>query len=361
MSTVKVSLKNNPYNIVIGTGNLSEIGPACKSLKLGADAIIITSSVINKLHGKRVIDSLKRNGFAVKVLEVPDGEQSKSVKTAFTLLEKLAHYDVMKKVFIVALGGGVIGDLSGFVAAIYKRGIPYIQIPTTFLAQIDSAIGGKTAVDLPVGKNLVGAFYQPKLVFTDVTVLKTLSVRQIRNGLAEAVKYGVIYDQKLFNYIEKNVKTLVAGDISVLAHVVLSSSQIKTAVVLADEKETKGIRTILNFGHTIGHAIEAAGKYHLYHHGEAIALGMRVAAHISCQLKMFKVNDSLRLNNLLSKIGLPQKIREIKVADILRIMRHDKKFIAGKNRFVLATQIGKVKVVEGISLPVIEKAINAYR
>ena len=360
MNIVKVSLKQNPYDIAIGHNHISQLGKMIKALNIGTDSVVITSPVIKRLQGNKVIKTLKQNGFSVKVLEVPDGEQSKSVAQAFRLLEKLARYDVMKETFIVALGGGVIGDLAGFVAAIYKRGIPYVQVPTTFLAQIDSSIGGKTAVDLSVGKNLVGAFYQPKLVFTDVAILETLSERQIRNGLAEAVKYGVIDDRSLFDYIEENVEKLLMGDRKALSHVILRSSQIKTKVVLADEKETKGIRTILNFGHTVGHAIEAAGEFELYHHGESVALGMRIAAEISLRLKIFSAKEAARLNTLLSKIGLPKKVQKVKLKDILEIMQHDKKFVAGKNRFVLAKGIGKVQVVEDVPLQIIKESIQTW-
>jgi len=347
MKSISVSLKENAYDIVIGHNILSKLGAKLKSLKIGKDAVIITNPVIYKHHGKTLVSGLKKSGFSVKVLAVPAGEQSKSAKRAFRLIEEIARYDRLKRVFIVAFGGGVVGDLAGYVAAAYKRGIPYIQVPTTFLAQIDSAIGGKVAIDLPCGKNLVGAFYQPKIVWSDVAVLATLTKRQIRNGLAEAVKYGVIADRKLFEYIVKHYQRLLNLDPKALAHVVEWSSRIKKNVVVVDEKETIGIRSILNFGHTIGHAIEAAGKYNQYHHGEAVALGMRVAADISCRKKLLKVRDADALNRILSCIGLPEHIQGIKMANILNAMKHDKKFLAGKNRFILAEGIGKVKVFEG--------------
>jgi len=360
MKTVSVSLTTNAYKIIIGNNNLLKLGAFLKSLKIGQDAVIITNPFVRRLYGKPVIEGLKKKGFTVKVLEVPDGEKSKSAKVAFKLMEAVAEYDCLKRVFIIALGGGVIGDLAGYVAAAYKRGIPYIQVPTTLLAQIDSSIGGKVAVDLPVGKNLVGAFYQPKVVWSDTAALFTLDERQIRNGLSEAVKYGVIYDKKLFQYIARNYRDLLEGNSKALLHVVIRCSQIKAEVVVEDEKETKGIRAILNFGHTIGHAIEAAGKYDYYQHGEAIALGMRIAADISHQLGLLGSIEVVQINQVLSDIGLPETIQRIRMTSILSIMKHDKKFITGKNRFVLASQIGKVKVLEDISLPVIKKAIQAY-
>lgn len=360
MKCVPVSLKENAYQIIIGSNSLLKLGAKLKSLKIGRDAIIITNPVIKRLYGKAVAEGLKAKGFTVKVLSVPDGEKSKSAQAAFKLMEAIAKYDCLKQVFVVALGGGVIGDLAGYVAAAYKRGIPYVQVPTTFLAQIDSAIGGKVAVDLPIGKNLVGAFYQPKMVWSDPAVLMTLDERQIRNGLSEALKYGIIYDKKLFHYIAENYQKLVDGNVKALLHVVMRCSQIKAEVVVEDEKETKGVRVILNFGHTVGHAIEAAGKYDCFQHGEAVALGMRIAADISHQLNLLSSIEVAQINQVLSDIGLPEKIGKIKVASILNIMRHDKKFITGKNRFVLAVQIGKVKVMEDIPLDVIKKAIKAY-
>ena len=361
MKIVPVPLKSNKYDIVIGHNTLSQLGRRLKNLKIGQDAVIITNPAIHKLHGKALISSLKKSGFSAKVLEVPAGERSKSAKVAFRLIEEIARYDRMKKIFIIALGGGVVGDLAGYVAAAYKRGIPYVQVPTTILAQVDSAIGGKVAIDLSVGKNLVGAFYQPKLVWSDVAVLSTLTRRQVRNGLAEVVKYGVIADKSLFQSVFHNCKKLLNKDDKAFAYVVECSSRIKRNVVLVDEKETKGIRAILNFGHTVGHAIEAAGRFNRYHHGEAIALGMRVAANISFQKKLCTASEVAKLNGLLSCIGLPERIQKIKAEDILRHMQHDKKFLSGKNRFVLMVQIGKVKILEGIPTTVITKAIQAYQ
>lgn len=360
MKTINVSLKNNPYKILLGYKILSDIGRHLNSLKIGKDAILITSPAIKRLHGKALTQSLKKYGFTVKEFVVPDGEQSKSAKVAIDLIEKIARYDVFKKMFVVAFGGGVIGDLAGFVAASYKRGVPYVQVPTTFLAQIDSSIGGKVAVDLSVGKNLMGAFYQPRMVFSDVFVLKTLDKRQIQNGFAEAIKYGIIDDIKLFNYIEKNYVKVFKGEKSALTHLVSRCSQIKTNVVLEDEKETKGIRTILNFGHTIGHAIEAAGGFKQFDHGQAISIGMRMAADISLRLNMADQETVNRINRLLSLVGLPEKVKKQRLGQIIKLMSHDKKFISGKNRFVLVSKIGKVKVVEDISKNVIQAAIRSY-
>ena len=358
MKTINVSLKQNPYKIIIGQNCLAQLGEKLWSLKIGRDAIIITSAPIKNLYESKLTASLKKSGFSAKTFIVPDGEKAKSSAAAIRLMEQIAKYDVYKKPFIVALGGGVIGDLAGFVAAVYKRGIPYVQVPTTLLAQIDSAIGGKVAIDLPVGKNYVGSFYQPKLVLSDVKLLSTLSDRQIRNGLAEAVKYGIIKDKNLFRYLELNQKKILNRHLPSLQVIVEACSRIKTNVVKTDEKETKGIRTILNFGHTIGHAIEAAGGYSVYQHGEAVALGMKVAANISLLLEMTNREDVHRINRLISGFGLPKTIKKIRLKNILSLMKHDKKFISGKNRFVLMQTIGRVKVIEGVSPVVIERAVK---
>jgi len=360
MKKIKVNLKQNSYDIIVGTNILSQLGSTVKKLNIGKDALVITNPIVRKLYGTVMAKSLKKSGVSVKFFEVPDGEKSKSVKVAFDLIERVAHYDVLKRPFIVALGGGVIGDLAGYVAAAYKRGIPYVHVPTTFLAQVDSSIGGKVGIDLKVGKNLVGAFYQPKVVFSDVTVLRTLPKRQLRNGLAEAIKYGVIYDGKLFEYLEKNFAKVLASDIKVLKSIVVRSSEIKADVVMRDEKETKNIRTILNFGHTIGHAIEAAGGFKVYQHGEAIALGMRIAADMSVNLKMFSAQSALRLNDLISHGGLPERIKKVKLSDIMRLMKHDKKFTTGKNKFVLVKRLGQVSVIEGVREDLIKKSIKKF-
>ena len=359
ITRVPVRLKTNGYDIIIGYGILKSFPRHIRGLDLGKDAVIISHQLVERLHGVTLAASLRKAGYTVKVLNVPEGEASKSAACALRLIERIAAYDVDKKIFIIALGGGVVGDLAGLVAAIYKRGVPYVQVPTTLLAQVDSAIGGKTAIDLQYGKNLVGAFYQPKVVLSDTRVLATLSKRQIRNGLAEAVKYGVIADAKLFAYIEKNYRKLLKGDAAVLTRVVQRSSRIKADVVACDEKETKGLRTILNFGHTVGHAVETAGHFDRYHHGESVALGMRAAAEISCAANGLKRRDAERLNALLTAIGLPEEIEKVKLSDILKRMRHDKKFVSGKNRFVLARSIGRVRVVANVPMDIIRRAIRS--
>jgi len=358
MFTVKVELKENPYNIVIGKDILKDLGSYVKDLHIGTDAVVITNPIIRKHHGRILARGLRAAGFSVKFIELPSGERSKSAHIAFQVIKTIADYAIKKKVFIVAFGGGVIGDLAGFVAAIYKRGIPYIQVPTTLLAQVDSAIGGKVAVDLPAGKNLIGAFYQPRLVWSDVSVLHTLTRRQIKNGLSETIKYGIIADRYLFDHIEMKAKQLLALESQVLIDVILSCSRIKARVVASDEKETRGIRTILNFGHTLGHAVEAADQYRHYHHGEAVALGMRMAVFISFRMGLIAADAVGRIDKVISDLGLPTHIKDVTTRDILKHMQYDKKFHAKKNRFVLATAIGSVKVLEGIDRRIIRSALK---
>jgi len=361
ITKIAVTLKDNPYTIAIGHDILQDFPAQIRSLGLGQDALIISHPVIERLHGNKLSAALKKAGYSVKVFNVPEGEKSKSAACALNLLKQISVYDVNKKIFIIALGGGVVGDLAGFVAAIYKRGVPYIQVPTTLLAQIDSSIGGKTAIDLPTGKNLVGAFYQPRLVFADTKTLKTLDQRQIRNGLAEAIKYGIIGDVKLFNYIEANFKRFLNGEVEVLNYIVRRCAAIKAHVVAEDEKETKNIRTLLNFGHTAGHAVEAASRYDQYHHGESVGLGMRVAARISVGMGFLSSQQELRINQLISSVGLPEKIVGVKLSKIMDLMRHDKKFIACHNRFVLVPKIGQVKVVDDIPEKIIIQAIQDFQ
>ncbi len=358
MTTIRLKLKNNGYPIIIGHDIFKDIPRCLERLSLGKDAIIISHPIIERLHGVKLFAILTKAGYSIKVFKVPEGEQSKSALYALRLIESIAAYDINRRIFIIALGGGVVGDLAGFVAAIYKRGVPYIQVPTTLLAQIDSSIGGKTAIDLKYGKNLVGAFCQPKAVFADTKVLSTLSSRQIRNGLAEAIKYGVIKDLVLFRFLENNYEYIFKHNHQAMTFVVKRCAKIKADVVTVDERETKGIRTILNFGHTLGHAIEAASGFR-YHHGEAVALGMRVAGRISVLKGLLSLKEEKRLNDLITNIGLPQKIGNIKISKIIELMCHDKKFVASRNRFVLASRIGQVKVIENISIGIIVQAIES--
>ncbi|PIP19829.1 MAG: 3-dehydroquinate synthase [Candidatus Omnitrophica bacterium CG08_land_8_20_14_0_20_41_16] len=364
MYTLKLNLKARSYNIIIGSGIISALGKYLSRLNFAKDAYIITNRLIKRHYGRALTDSLANYGFNYKFKIIPDTEKSKDIKIAALVINDLAKFALKKRPFIIALGGGVVGDLSGFVASIYKRGIPYIQVPTTLLAQVDSSIGGKTAIDLSEGKNLVGAFYQPGLVLSDIALLKTLNRRQLSNGLAEAIKYGVIKDRGLFVYLEKKYKNIIKREEGALEYIVTACAKIKAGIVSLDEREEKGLRTALNFGHTIGHAIEAASGFNKYNHGEAVALGMLVASEISVKLNL--IQDSLlkRIESLIGNAGLPVRILErprkyrIFVEGILSKYYQDKKFIGSKNRFVLLSGLGRTKIVKAIPLRIIRWAIE---
>jgi 3-dehydroquinate synthase len=358
MRTIRVNLKKRSYSIVIGANTINLLGKYIARLKIGSDAYIITNSRVKNAYGAILTRALRASGITVKFRTVPDSEESKSVDTAFSVLDDLARQDIKKRVFIVAFGGGVIGDLSGFVASIYKRGTPYVQVPTTLLAQVDSSIGGKTAVDLTQGKNLVGAFYQPRLVLSDIAFLETLGPRQIRSGISEVIKYGIIKDARLFSFLENNVKAVMSLKRSAIEFVVYRSSVIKSKIVSEDEREEKQIRTILNFGHTIGHALEAAGRFKKYNHGEAVALGMLVACDISRNLGMLDIKVMQRIELLLEAFGLPTKIGRIPIGKIINAHYHDKKFIGSRNKFVLIEGIGKTKIIENVPLEIIKDSLE---
>lgn len=361
MKKIRVRLGKRSYDILIGRGLIDNCGRIFKKLNLGSDAVIITNRRVAALYGRTVGRSLKRNGLTAHFEFVPDSERSKSLSVASALLNRLSRYDRNKRVFVIALGGGVVGDLAGFVASIYKRGIPYAQIPTTLLAQVDSSIGGKTAVDLDVAKNMVGSFYQPRVVISDVSAIQTLSPRQIRNGLAEIIKYGVIKDAALFKYLESNYKKIMNLDKGALEHIVSKSGKIKADIVARDEFDRKRVRVVLNYGHTIGHAIEAAAGYSgRYSHGEAIALGMLVAGRIASDLGLIKRSEADRVERLIKKVGLDAYIKGLTIPGIYEAHLHDKKFTNCKNRFILIDRIGRSKVVDNVADPVIRKALKSY-
>lgn len=355
MKEIKVSLSSRQnYSIIIGNNLLKNIPVYLSSLKLPKEIFIVTNTLIKNKYGKELGRSLRKGGFSFRFYTVIDSEKAKSISSAVRLVETLADYARHKKITVVAFGGGVVGDLASFIASIYKRGVPVVHIPTTLLAQIDSSIGGKTAIDLTIAKNLVGTFYQPRLVVCDLRLLASLDKRQIKSGLAEAIKYAIIKNRKLFSFLEQKFHSIFSRDIPTLEHLVYECAKIKAGIVGLDEKEEKGIRTILNFGHTIGHAIEAAGGYTKYSHGEAIALGMIAASRISRGLGLLSEEALQRILNLITNIGLPQEISDIREKDVLKAYKLDKKFIGRTNRLVLLKDIGKTCVCQNIS----EKAIN---
>ena len=358
MKTIKVKLKKNPYNVYIGYDVIGKLPSAIKNLKLGNLGIVITSPRVKHLYKDLIKKTFKSQGY--KVITAADGEKTKSKKWLFKIIDEILKADLLKKkVFIVCLGGGTIGDLGGFIASLYKRGVPYVQVPTTLLAQIDASIGGKTAIDLKQAKNILGTIYQPKAVFIDPRFLKTLPRKNMKEGLAETIKYGVIRDKNFFGFLKKNHKKIYSLDPSCILKLISRCAEIKVNVVEEDEKETKGIRTILNFGHTLAHALEASSKYSKLSHGEAVSLGMLYAAQLSLLLERCKKSTLDEVRDILNLFKLPSKI-STDYQSIYKSFIYDKKFISGKIRMVLVQTIGKVEVREGISLKDIQQSLKLF-
>lgn len=343
MRNVNVPLGDRSYRIRIGSGWLQHLGRECARLKLGARCAIITDTNVGKRFAKPAYNSLVRAGFDPSLIIVPAGETAKSLRSVHTCYDRLASHQLERKSFIVALGGGVVGDLAGFVAATYLRGLSFVQVPTTLLAQVDSSVGGKVGVNLSAGKNLVGAFYQPKLVLCDLETLRALPEREYRAGLAEVIKYGIIYDAHLFARLERDLPKLLRRDRDTLSSVIARCCEIKAEVVSQDETES-GLRAILNFGHTIGHALEAISSYDRFLHGEAISIGQVAAAHISAQVLSFPADDVARVTELFRRVGLPTtiKLTPYQRVRLFAAMKLDKKVSGGEIKFVLAKRVGKV-------------------
>ncbi len=345
METISLDLEGRKCRIVIGHNILASIGGIVSPEKVRKFAII-TNSTVNSLYGDAISGSLASSGLEHVIFEVADSESSKSLAEAEGLCRKLAAGNFDRDSCIIGLGGGVIGDLAGFVAATYMRGIGLIHIPTTLLAQVDSSIGGKTAVNIPEGKNIIGAFHQPELVVSDIATLDTLPDAEFRSGLAEVLKYGMILDRELFGMMESRADSLLHKDADILEKVVARCGAIKASIVQQDERDS-GKRLILNYGHTLGHALEAASGYQ-WRHGEAVALGMLFAARMSVKSGLLAQDDLQRLHGLMSALCLPTHIeRKIDAQTVMRFMNSDKKSRDGKIRFVLPTGIGSGMVSDG--------------
>jgi 3-dehydroquinate synthase len=358
MRIVQVPLANRSYAIKVGGGLLARLGAECAQLQLGQRCAVITDANVGKKFAKAALKSLSASGFQPVLITVPAGEKSKRIAVVEKCYDQLAAQRLERKSFIVALGGGVVGDLAGFVAATYLRGIPFVQVPTTLLAQVDSSVGGKTGVNLRAGKNLVGAFYQPQLVLCDLDALKTLPKREYVSGLAEVIKYGIIYDAILFAQLERNLPKLLQRDEATLATVIARCCEIKADVVGQDETES-GLRAILNFGHTIGHAIENSFGYGKFLHGEAIAIGQVAAAKLSHKILGLPSGDVERIEKLFVQAGLPVKIKlnPPQRKKLFAAMKLDKKVSAGEIKFVLAEKIGKVVWGQKVATALIEESL----
>ncbi len=345
---VNVQLGERSYPIRIGAGALAELPGLCRERLAGSHVLLVADSTVDALYGDRVAQGLAGAGFAVARATVPPGEATKSIEWFGRLCECAADARLDRTSAIVALGGGVVGDLAGFVAAAYLRGVQLVQAPTTLLAMVDSAVGGKTGVNLPQGKNLVGAFHQPALVAADTDVLQTLPKRELAAGMAEVIKHGIIRDAGLFAFCERSMDALLSGDSAALTHVIARSCEIKAAVVGADERES-GERAILNFGHTLGHAIEQATGYGAYLHGEAVGIGLVFAARLSARVFGLPPADAGRIRAVVARAGLPVSAPDLAWAEVRRAMAVDKKGAAGTPKFVLARRIGEVEY--GVAVP----------
>jgi 3-dehydroquinate synthase len=343
MQTLSVNLGERSYPIHVGDGILSAVGDSLHQAGLGGRVAVITNPTVAQLYLDTIHDSLSRAGFNVMPVLISDGEEHKNLKSLSVIYDRLIAERFDRRSCVLALGGGVIGDLAGFAAASFLRGIAYVQVPTTLLAQVDSSIGGKTGVNHQDGKNLIGAFYQPRLVLIDVAVLQSLPRRELIAGLAEVIKYGIIADPALFQLLEGTIQKLIGLDHALLAQVIATSCAIKAKVVETDEREDD-YRAVLNFGHTIGHALEAATAYRKYLHGEAIGIGMAQAAMISVQQCFCDQRSVERIRKLIKRAGLPLEIpREVSMQNLIQSMEVDKKAAGGKIKFVMCAGIGKTR------------------
>ena len=360
MRKVHVPLDGRSYDILIEKGCLRRLGAECARLGLGSRCAVVTDRHVGPRYAKAATEALKGGGFDPVLVTIPSGETAKSLAVVESCYDALAKHRLERKSFIVALGGGVVGDLAGFVAATYLRGVAFVQAPTTLLAQVDSSVGGKVGVNLKAGKNLVGAFHQPRVVLCDLDMLRTLPAREFRAGLAEVIKYGMIYDATLFARLEKDLPRLLRLDARVLAEVVARCCEIKAEVVGQDETET-GLRAILNFGHTIGHAVENSIGYGKFLHGEAISIGQVAAARLSVALAGLAEKDAERLRALLEQAGLPVQLRlnAAQRARLFAAMRLDKKVSSGEVKFVLAERLGKVTWGNKVPEAALNRALDA--
>ena len=358
MKTLRVELGDNSYPIVVGARILDRVGemltPYIKSNKV----LIVSDTYVQKHYMSVVRQSLEAAGLDIRTIEVPAGEESKSLAQFSRIQDSLVAHQLDRGSTLIALGGGIIGDLGGFAAAVYMRGIPYVQIPTTILSQVDASVGGKTAINHPKGKNLIGAFHQPKLVLIDVQTLKTLPQREIRAGLIEVIKMGVIRDDALFEMVEENLDTILNLDNEVLIDMISRACVDKAEIVAKDEKES-GLRMVLNYGHTFGHAIEALTHYNRYRHGEAVSIGMNCAAQLAMNLGMLSETDFQRQRVLLERAKLPLVFPpDLTPEALCDAMYLDKKTLGGKLRLILPTRIGEVVIRDDVDEQDVIEAIS---
>ena len=342
---VSVNLGPRSYSIVVEPGALATVGDRLKGLGVGRRAALLTDPGILRLHGGAVAGSLENAGFAVTVIEVPEGETAKTLSVAEHCWDRLLAAGLDRSSTVLGLGGGAVGDLAGFVSATYMRGMNFVTLPTTVLAQVDASIGGKTAIDHPKAKNLIGAFHQPRLVVVDPAVARTLPDRDFRSGLAEIVKHGIVLERAYFEEVERDVTRLLARDLDVLDRVIGGSCRLKASVIERDPEEKSDLRYALNYGHTIGHALEAVTGFERWTHGEAVSLGIVAEARLAQRLGLADASTVERQERLLAAVGLPVHAGGLDVEAVLTAMTHDKKARDGRVPFVLAPSLGAFRVV----------------
>jgi 3-dehydroquinate synthase len=353
---VPIALGDRSYDILIGSGLLGDAAP-WQGLPAAALAAVVTNPTVGALHGAALERALTPHYPRVTRIDLPDGEAHKDWAALDLIFDRLLAEGGDRKTVLFALGGGVVGDVTGFAAACYMRGVPFVQVPTTLLAQVDSSVGGKTAINHPRGKNMIGAFYQPRRVVCDLDTLRTLPDRELRAGLAEVIKYGPIADAAFLDWIEDHLDALLARDPAALAHAVRRSCEIKAAVVGQDEREG-GLRAILNFGHTFGHAIEAGLGYGVWLHGEAVACGMVMASDLSRRLGLVPAGVVERLRRLCARAGLPVRAPDLGGERWIALMRGDKKAEAGEMRFVVLESLGRA-ALRGAPTPLVQETLAA--
>ncbi|HHL71719.1 MAG TPA: 3-dehydroquinate synthase [Bacteroidetes bacterium] len=346
MQSLKVNLPGNrSYPIYVGTGCLDKLGEMLRLYMKTSKFILITDEQVASHYSGVFLPSFEKAKLHLDTIVVPAGEQTKNIETYHDLMTRFLELGAARDWAVIAFGGGVVGDLAGFAAATYMRGIPFVQVPTTLLAQVDASVGGKTGINHPRAKNIIGAFHQPALVWIDLAVLRTLGQRDLISGLAEVIKYGIIHDRDFFAFCEKNRTLLLEKDEHVLSDAVLRSCAIKADIVARDERE-HSVRAFLNFGHTIGHALENLGGYERIRHGEAVFLGMLAEARLSTQLGLLSQTEYQRIERLLRQIPLQAVIEGIEPDRVMEVMRHDKKVQAGRLRYVLPISIGEMHIIE---------------
>jgi 3-dehydroquinate synthase len=357
MITVPVDLGPRSYSILVGAGALATVGAELAKLRVGRKVVLVSDAAISRLHAEPVVRSLSQAGFDITPVAVPHGEQAKRLEIATDLWDRILNAGCDRTSTVVALGGGAVGDVAGFAAATYMRGMNLVQLPTTLLAQVDASIGGKTAIDHPRGKNLIGAFHQPRIVIVDPATLATLPEREFRSGLAEVIKHGIVLDAAYFADLEASIPALLRRDLATLERVVAGSCRLKARVVERDEQEAE-LRWVLNYGHTVGHALEAATGFHRWAHGEAVSLGIAAEARVAERLGIGSRATTERQVCLLSAVGLPVNGLQVDPATVIEAMSRDKKSRDGRIPFVLAPEIGSFRIVREVQTDIVLQALK---